>query len=192
MPLFLVATRKAINTNGVLAKWSNRYFVEVPTIQDALDAGNGIWTVGEAVFHNALAFCYEIYANAVNDPPNTPGTTQSVAAADSRGERVAIASDTLTLLPLWNVVRTDFPVVASRPSRKFYRIPLLEGDITSAQVDPDILIALQAGCSFIAGLDIMRDVDGQDYTGGSVVKGLTSRRLGRDSAVNVPPAPPFG
>ena len=192
MPLYLISTRKAINTNGITAKWSNRYFVQADTTQGALDAANGIWELGERPFHNALAFCYEVYANNTEDPPNTPGTTQPVAAGVMRGGRPATAASTTVLMPLANVVRVDFPVQESRPSRKFYRIPLLETDITSAQLDADIFNAVATGCEFIAGLALMRDVDGQAYMGSAVVRGLTVRRLGRDADRAVPPGPPFG
>lgn len=193
MPLFLVQTRKAINTGGFAAKWSNRYFVEVPDIGIAILAGSDIWQNGEAVFHSELAFCYEIYANLVGDAPFTPGQTGVMPAGVQRGTVDAGgAAGVGTLLPLFNVVRVDFPVVGSRPSRKFYRIPLREEDIGNAQISPVVASAVQAGAEYIAGQPSLRDVDGQDWIGSASIRGITSRRLGRDAQIGVPSGPAFG
>lgn len=192
MPLYQVSLRKAINTSGIAYKWSNRYFVQSPDVASALQSGINFWVLAEATFHNQLAFCYEVYANNTEDPPNTPGTVQSVPVGDQRGNRPGNASSVSILLPLWNVARIDFSVVASRPSRKFYRIPLLETDVTSAQLDPDISGAIIAGAALIATAGESRDVDNQLFTGSVSTPVLTSRRLGREAAFNVPAGPAFG
>ncbi len=192
MPLFLVETRKAVNTNGIAYKWSNRYFVDAPSISGALTFGQNFWTVAERTFHNALAFCYQIYANNTEDPPNTPGSIASVAEGVQRGARSAVASSTGQLLPAWNVVRCDFAVANSRPSRKFYRIPLLEADITNGEIDADLLTDIVAGASTLANAAEMRDVDGEAFTGDLGIIAITSRRLGKFAKTNVPAGPAFG
>ena len=192
MALFLVQTRKAINTGGITAKWSNRYFVQSDTESGAVAMGQAIWNDGERLFHNALAFCYSIYVNNMADAPNTPGLEIGVPTGVQRGARAATAVTVGTMLPLFNVIRVDFPVLASRPSRKFYRIPLLEGDIQDAQPGAALLSDIQAGCDVIASNWWMQDPDAQSYAGTALVKGITSRRLGRDAAVSVPIGPAFG
>jgi hypothetical protein len=193
MPLFLVATRKAVNTAGITYKWSNRYFFEETDIVGALNAGQGTWELGERTFHAEHAFCYEIYANQVGDPPFTPGTTRAVPIGIQRGSVVAggaIGID--TVMPNFTVARVDYAVIASRPSRKFYRLPLMEGHVDRGQLTVAITGIIQSGANFIASLGNIRDVDGQSFTGSAVVFGVTSRRVGREAAVGVPSGPPYG
>lgn len=192
MALYSISVRKAINTNGVVYKWSNRYYGQVTSTFQALELGQAIWESGERLFHNALAFCYEIYVNNMEDPPFTPGTTGAIPVGIQRGARTAIATDTTQLLPSFNVLRVDFPVVASRPSRKFYRIPLLESDMTSANISTALGSSLQAGVNAIAAFPLIRDPDNQGYSSVGIYKGVTSRRIGREAAVAVPGGPPFG
>lgn len=192
MPLYLCKLNKAINTSGIQAKWSNVYFVQANDSSEAVTMGNVLWGNGERGFHNQLAFCYSIYVNNTEDPPNTPGLEVPVQSAVQRGTRSATAASTLTILPLANVVRVDYPVAASRPSRKFYRIPLLEGDIQELQLVGDLPALLQTGINALASQGWLRDPDGQAYVGSGIIKGLTTRRLGRESGLNVPTGPAFG
>lgn len=192
MPLFNIGVRKAINTNGIAYKWSNRYFVQMPDTLSALELGLDIWENIEAAFHLDLAFCYEIYANNTEDAPFTPGTTFAVPLGVQRGLIEAGPDNTPDLLPPWNVVRVDFPVVASRPSRKFYRIPLIEQQITSGQLNASWLAVAQPALNLFSTVLAMRDIDNQPYSGNPIIRGLTSRRLGRDASQSVPPGPAFG
>lgn len=193
MPLFLVQLRKAINTSGIAYKWSNRYFTDQPDITGALGQGLGWWDTYERTFHGELAFCYEIYANQVGDAPFTPGSILAVPLAIQRGALPQQATgSTTTLLPSFTVARVDFPVFNSRPSRKFYRIPLREDLVESAQLTPAYTATLSAGATGLAGEPSMRDVDGQSFQGSASVRGVTSRRLGRDAFQGIPASPPFG
>src|SRR5215218_5481369 len=99
MGLWNVQLRKAINSNGIAYKWSNRYFVDKPTPEEALLQAQNLWVFGERSFHGALVFCYEVYANLVGDTPFTPGYTAAVPAGNQRGSITQAAGDTLFLLP---------------------------------------------------------------------------------------------
>lgn len=194
MPLYLAQLRKAINTGGFAAKWSNRYFLNAPTFGDAEGYAQQLWFDVESVFHGELAFCYEIYINLVGDAPGNPGTIVPVAVPNQRGQQPqAGVAGVQSLLPLFNCVRVDFGVEVSRVSRKFYRIPLQEVDIENAQLIPaNVTAILNAwGAAFAAGIPVV-DPDNQAWTGAVAVKGLTSRRLGREAQIGVPSAPPFG
>lgn len=192
MPLYLVQTRKAISTDGALYKWSNRYFVETASEAAAHQSARGIWSA-ERQFHDEHAFCYETYANLVGDAPFTPGTVEAVPANIGRGLVNPVGRG--HLLQPWTVVRVDFPVQASRPSRKFYRVPLREVDVNHMEIEPAMVADIQAGLLALSQpgyLAVLRDVDGQPFVGQGVLRGLTSRRLGREAAVNVPSGPPLG
>lgn len=192
MPLYLIATRKAINSDGASYKWSNRYFVETANETAAHSSARGIWNA-ERNFHDEHVFCYETYANLVGDAPFTPGTVEAVPANIGRGLRNAVGRG--HLLQPWTVVRVDFPVQASRPSRKFYRCGLREVDVNHLELEPAMAAAITTGLTAMAQpgfLAVLRDVDGQPWVGPGINRGLTSRRLGREAAISVPVGPPFG
>ena len=192
MPLFLLRLDKAINVGGVSYKWSNRYFSEDAGYAGALQRAINYWVLGERLFHGALAHCYQVYANNTADPPNSPGQLAGVPNELQRGAVIEGAADVLNILPSWNVVRVDFPVVNSRPNRKFYRLPLREGDITNGLLDADVLTRMSPGCNTLATSSGHRDSQGNLLTGTFIIRGITSKRLGKFAGVSVPVGPPFG
>jgi hypothetical protein len=192
MARWLISLRKAINTNGIAYKWSNTYFAEAGDAVGALGIGARIWLEGERLFHKDLAFLYEVYVNETGDAPFSPGSIGTVDVGVRRGLSIAGPSTTDVLLPPFNVVRVDFSVVSSRPSLKFYRLPLMEGDITAGQLVQARINEIQAGLAGLAGITSLVDVDGQDWTGSASIKSITSRRLGREASLAVPVGPAFG
>jgi hypothetical protein len=186
---FLVATRKACDGSQV-AKWSNRYFLEADNIDAALTAASGIWTAAEVLIHDHRVYCYEIYANLVGDAPFTPGTIRAIPAPSQRGSVSSGARG--EELPLFNVVRCDFPVVNSRPSRKFYRCLLRTGDIDDGNLNITHAARVDQMLQAIASFGNIVDVDGQGWVGQGVQRGITARRLGREAALGVPAGPPLG
>lgn len=192
MALWLASIRKAVNTSGIAYKWSNRYFVQANTSSEALSIAAQIWLQGERLFHNQLAFAYEFYVNNTADAPNTPGVIGTVLEGVRRGLAPASATTTAVILPPGNVVRVDFPVPGSRSSRKFYRLPMLESDITEGQLSTSTSNVIQTGVNAIASLAGIRDVDNENFGGAGVVRGVTMRRLGREAFFAVPTGPAFG
>ena len=189
MPIFLVETRKA--SDGIIAaKWSNRYFVDVNDENEAYGQGLGIWDTAEKLVHDERVFCYEIYVNQQGDAPFTPGLNGAVPAGIQRGSRSALSRG--EEMPLFNVVRCDFPVVNSRPSRKFYRPLLRTGDIDDGNINTATQTLYGQLVLALAQVTTLVDVDGEDWFGTGIVRGVTSRRLGRDSGLNVPVGPPLG
>lgn len=193
MALYLVSVRKALNFGGAAYKWSNRYFCDVAGANDANVVGQQIWTEGEKRFHSILIHAYEVYVNAVGDPPGSIGFTYPIPPGVQRGEVSAGIPPTLdATLPLFNVIRVDFGIAGSRPSRKFYRSGLQEGEVQALTLVPSKVTQVQQAVDAIASLGDLRDVDNQVYTGVASVRGITSRRLGREAAVGVPNGPAFG
>lgn len=192
MALWLASIRKAVNASGIAYKWSNRYFVNANTSGEALGIAANIWINGERLFHNQLAFAYEFYVNNTADPPNTPGVIGSVLPGVQRGSAPATAATTVQILPPGNVIRVDFPVPGSRNSRKFYRLPMLESDITEGQLSASTATLVQSGINYIASLAGIRDVDGEPFGGAGVIRGVTMRRLGREAYFAVPTGPAYG
>jgi hypothetical protein len=188
MPLFRVTPRKAINDAGGRAKWSNLYYINASSVNEAAAIGVNVWVYGERLFHRSRVFCYEVYATSLV-PADNVFTTSAVPEGLQRGGIVGAGDQ----LPLFNVLRVDLPVLAGgRPSRKFYRPTLEEGDqINGALTNAPLLAAIAAGMAVIQSTPEVRDESGNFFSG-HVIKGITSRRLGRDSSANVPSAPPQG
>lgn len=189
MPVYLIETRKA--SDGIAArKWSNRYFVNVNSVEEAYGQGLGIWDVAEKPAHDNFVFCYAIYVNLQGDTPFSPGTVGAVPAGIQRGTLSSVGRG--EELPLFNVVRVDFPVINSRPSRKFYRPLLRTGDIDDGNINTATVTRFNALVTSLATITTLVDVDGEDWFGAGIVRGVTSRRLGRESALNVPAGPAQG
>lgn len=189
MALFLVLTRKATQLFGG-RKWTNRYFVEASDEAAALDHAVDIWQNYERTVHYQDVYCYEVYANNTADPANSIGATRPVSPAIQRGGLNSAGAG--NLLPDHNVVRVDFPVVASRPSRKFYRVPLFTNDVNANALVGGVLGAMVGSMGALASRPYMRDEDGQLWVGGALVRGITSRRMGKFAALGVPNGPPLG
>lgn len=188
MAVFKVALRKAVGA-PFTRKWSNTYYVDAGTHLEAAGLGVNLWNLGESLFHSEGVFCYEVYANSTFDPPGSPGLVQAIPAGDQRG--ALTGWNPAQALPLFNVVRVDFATFESRPSRKFYRLGLQETSIENGQLLAAYNTLIQETCEDMAAFPYTVDVDGQSWFG-ATVKGITSRRLGRDSGVDVPVGPAFG
>lgn len=188
MPLYLAQVRIATQELGG-RKWSNRYYVDAATETQAHAYARELWYASRGV-HNITTYCYETYVNLMNDPPFSVGSVEAMPAIDSGGTLPNTGRG--ELLPSFNVVRMDFPVTGSRPSRKFFRPLLREGDtVGDTLTGADILLAFTTLKADFRDLPFVRDVDGQPWvtSADSILKGVTSRKFGREAALNVPPQP---
>ena len=192
MALWKATIKKAVNSSGLAFKWSNTYYVDADTSTGALSVAANLWINGEALFHNQLAFAYEFYVNNTADPPYTPGVVGSILPGVQRGLRTATLADVPSVMPPFNVVRVDFPVPGSRASRKFYRLPLRESDVSDQNIVIALAEALQTGVNYIASHPAIRDPDGEAFGGVGINRGITSRRLGKFAYLSVPVGPAFG
>lgn len=182
MSLWRVTVRKAITGSaGISYKWSNVYYVDRADLSAALASGQGIWT-RERGFHSVDAFCYQIYVSDL-----VPNTTNFVQAPPPSAVQFGTYANTGSDWYFSGVAqRVDLFVTASRPSRKFYHPPFTEQDIVDGRdTVAAFQTALSTGVGNIVALPELRDVDGQTVTGWGNF-GLTHRRIGRDSFVNVP------
>jgi hypothetical protein len=185
MALFKVQVRKATNDAGGAFKWSNTHYVETLSPSTAAFTGIQIWMEAERFFHRSRVFCYEVYASSVVEGDNA----YHIEALDSESQPglFAGAGDQL---PLFNVLRVDLNTAAGgRPSRKFYRPTLEEGDQTNGIItNTAYLAALQNGLVDLINIPGVRDESGNSFAS-ATIKGITARRLGKFAAVAVPPAP---
>lgn len=186
MAIFRVQTRLAHDTPGYTPyKWSYLWYVNVAALADAVTLGEQIWEALRSA-HSARAFCYELYVSDTL-PTSVVYTLSPITPGSQRGTAPVVNN----LLPSYNVVRVDLNAVGSRPSRKFHRLPLGEDQIAFAQLVESSATAIQAAFEDAALLANVCDESGNPFTG-VVVKGVTSRRLGKFAYTAVPSGPAFG
>lgn len=183
MALFRLVVRKAINISGAVYKWSNIYFVDRASAQDAAATmGPAVWN-RERGFHSTDAFAYEAYASDL--VPNTSNYAIVPITANQHG----LWSASGDLLPSFCALRVDITISGpSRPSRKFYRIPLRETDWTGSGISTGLAAAVDSGVASLVALPELRDESGNQVSS-FVVRNVTSRRLGRHASEDVPTNP---
>jgi hypothetical protein len=96
-------------------------------------------------------------------------------------------------LPLFNVLRVDFPAPTGRPSRKYYRLPIGEDDQTDGFINEATRLTFQSYVdTFFAEpeSDSLIDVDGQPLTSGVVMRAVGMRQLRRGSRRRLLPVIP--
>jgi len=87
-----------------------------------------------------------------------------------------------TLMPLFNVVRIDFNVVSGgRPSRKYMRGWLGEGDVEFDNLAAASLTTFQTVANYFVTVQNYLDVDGQTFGSASVNAKVGMRQLRRGS-----------
>lgn len=186
MPLYLCQTRKATQLYGG-RKWSNQYFHVSSTVTAALAWVYSVWVSLEKPFHYDDCYCYEVYVNEVGDTPYSIGYTDPVVHADAYGNLASGSAGQKA--PTFVTLRVDFPVTASRPSRKFYRPILRETDFDGDNLAPGFSTIVSTAMANLGTIGGFYDVDGQVWLGTFSVKGLTSRRMGKTAALAVPAGP---
>lgn len=166
-------------------EWSNTYLYEADDLATAQAAGQAIGGV-EVGFHLDNV------------------TISRVLTSDTDPDTDVFAVDVLNLigtrgtgsggqwLPLFNVFRIDINVVGGgRPSRKYYRGPVLESDNVGGFVDPTVRGAIEA--SFAALITAANaeggelvDPDGQAYVNGVTFSKVGMRQLHRKRRKTTP------
>jgi len=103
--------------------WSNDYKVDTSVLDTAIAALALVYSA-ETGFHNAST----TFTHAVVSDLAVGSDVFSSVPLNSPGER----SDPGDNYPLWNTLRVDITAAGGgRPGRKFYRLPLGEGDVTN-------------------------------------------------------------
>lgn len=184
MALFKVVLRQAITGSAADYKWSNLWYVEAASVSEAADIGIEMWADALKDAAITATFCYEVYASDLN-PLASVYTIKPMPSADADG---TIAATGDLYIPS-AVVRVDLPVASGRPSRKFHRPPLWEAAVDNGRsLTSAILAPVTSAYNEVLATWPVRDEDGNSFTG-VVVRGLTTRRLGRDAYNDVPDPP---
>jgi hypothetical protein len=185
MTLYRLELRQAIYSgNTVRRKWRNTFFAERDSVDDALIVAQAIWS-NLRQQTRANVFCYEIYATDLN-----PGTSDYRVITVPNEEQTGLLSATPDLWDINVCWALSLNVGSSRPSRKYIRPGLAEGDFSGGNFTnfgwlSDYVNMVKLMLELIPPL---RDESGNPFSGTASIK-LSNRRLGRTSPLNLPPHP---
>lgn len=150
--------------------WTNRYFVEATNLIAAQGHGQSIVTV-ERGLHKAVVEFTKFRTSDV-----VPNTDIYVTTPINLAGTVAVNGE---LLPLFNVLRVDFGVLgAGRPSRKFYRLPVGEGEQSDGRFLLDTLSSIVGLLAPLLSIPIT-DPQGQLWNSAAPARAVGMRQLRR-------------
>ncbi len=177
MPLYDCVITKSINTQ----EWTNTYVVDAPTLQAARDIGVQIAAI-ELDVHQTY-----VEHRRLRTSSRVVGDDEYIITALIGNGTYSTSGDAM---PLFNVVRVDFNADSGRPSRKYLRGVLGEGDINFNALGATVIARAQAYANALVALDGYVDVDGQQLISAVVSSTVGMRQLRRGSKRRVLPTIP--
>jgi hypothetical protein len=177
-PFWQVDVQKRLGTEY----WTNVYHCARSNQESAKLFAEGVIALERILHQNIVAF---ISYRVAPFPGPSEGTIVPIGLFGTGG--------TNTYLPLFNVLRVDFPAPTGRPSRKFYRLPLAENAQIDGNIEPTLVAAYQVHVdNYFASPDSagMIDVDGQLLVSGRVMPPVGMRQLRRGSRRRITPVIP--
>lgn len=124
MPLYQADIEKRISSEF----WSNRYIINAPDFAQATEIADNLVFHERALHTTAVSFTrFRVSTTAIDDGIYT------IVPINAAGLRTTGTA----LLPLFNTLRFDLSAAVGRPSRKFYRGVLSEGDIAGDAIVVD-------------------------------------------------------
>jgi hypothetical protein len=177
---FRVTTEKYFATAGEY--WTNVYWVAANTMADAITAANSLCTAELALYYN-----HTVLTKARIDDGNENTDISNTVIKNQTGTRGANTTD---MLPLFICARVDFGATdGGRPSRKYLRAVLAEGDTGMAALTTGVLTLLANYGLAVVGTTAC-DPQGFDLTAASPFTAPQMRQLRRGSKKKVIPSFP--
>ncbi len=186
MAIYSIALRQSWDISGInRRKWSNVFFADAANPAAAAALGVGLWVNYLRTAVRQAVFCYEVYATsiAVGDELYA---VQTVPEASQRGTLTNGSGE-----PYEPKSCVSVRILASqgRPSRKFWRPGLWEGDVVAGQtVNPTVTSAIESAFNDMLVNELLVDPDGQLLSSGVVTR-YTTREFGRESTEGLPTVP---
>ena len=159
--------------------WTNVYHCVASTPASAQFVADELVTLERGIHMGNVEFVSYRFAAF---PGPSEGTVIPIGAFGNG----AIAS----FLPLFNVMRVDFPATSGRPSRKYYRQPVAEANQENGVWIPTALAGFQANFTNFAATPVssqLVDVDGQLLQEGRISPSVGMRQLRRGSKRRLQP-----
>lgn len=179
MPVYQIDIEKSLQpTAGVTNYWTNVYYTNAASEAAAITTGQSVVTLEKQIHANNVTFT-KMRTRLVSDLAQT-GTVTVLTGTGAR-----TASE---YLPLFNVVRIDFGVASGRPNRKYLRLPVLEGDTTSALLTSAMktLVANSYSTPLI-NTNAITDKSGQPILTAAIADAVGMRQMRRGSKRKVTP-----
>lgn len=193
MAHFLAYLRQAWDIPGATARrWSNVFHLNSTDLAAATADAQALWINYLRAAARERVYCYETYVTSFAALDEVFNVT-AVPEGSQRGSLVTPSTGADPYLSKACVAVT-LNVSGSRPSRKFWRPGIYEGDITNGQSVGATLAAAIQGAFDNAIADLganLTDPQGAPFTGVGRLR-LTTREFGRESTADVPLPPPFG
>ena len=185
MPTFKVELRQAMERDGVpFRKWRNTFFVLGTNVGDAASRVKNDWETILRLAVRGHVYAYQVYATDL-DPDSSLFSLQAIDTAFQRGDlgvgdEIYVPEECLAV---------TIGVSSSRPSRKFWRPGLIEGDFTKAVYSNSTLTTatITAFAALIATESYV-DPQSEPWTEVLSVK-QSNRELGRTAPFEVPAGP---
>lgn len=191
IPFFRVSLRLATDQPGQpFRKWSNTFYVEAANPVAAAAAGVGAWTGFLRGAARERVYCYQVYATDLL--ANTDN--YQVQNVDQAFQRGSLATPGTEPYQPKTCLSVTIPVDQSRPSRKFWRPGLYEGDVSNGVTINSTLADTIADAfnNLIANSEgLWLDPDRQQWLAPVQLR-LTTREFGREATADVPIPPPLG
>ena len=172
MPFYDVEVFKRLGSEG----WENKYTV---TAAD-MNAVRRAW--GEFATYERAIHATNVLIDYIRISSHVEGDNEYITIpVNANGLRFIAGGQ----LPLWNVVRVDFTHAAfGAPGRKYYRLPLAEGDTEDGLITGALASAIDTplGVMFtgLANLDVtLSDGTLEAVTGWSISNRVQYRKLTR-------------
>jgi hypothetical protein len=178
MPLYQLDIEKAFGSEF----WTNRYILNAASLSAAVASIGGVINAERNITDQNVSFTR---CRVADLDPNTDQYT--IVPLNQVGARANLTN----LLPLFNVLRVDFGVAEGRPSRKYLRGVLVEGDIDFTTISTSALTFFDTNyVDLLVPFDSYVDVDGEPIISGSVYPQVAMRQLRRGSRRRTEPIIP--
>lgn len=153
--------------------WTNRYYIEVDSLELGLGIATEIVAIERAVHISVVRFdkyrvsdTVEGTENYIIVPLGAPGLRESTEAA----------------IPLFNVARIDFPAGTGRPSRKYLRLPIQRSEVNGNMFENNFINFVNQNYGVPMGdLDGFVDPQGTALGTGQCSPNVGMRQLRRGS-----------
>jgi hypothetical protein len=167
----LTITKKLTSGNDSGKGWSNVYHLNEASLAAAVLHAPTIVDLEKTIYPDNV----QITRWSVHNPAvRGDGQSDSVAVVGTR-----TTGTPATQLPLFVAVLFKFTVTTGRPSLKYLRLPLDEGEISNGVVDSAVLDAISTGWAVPLVADgAITDESGNALTGYGFNHSAVSRQLG--------------
>lgn len=158
--------------------WTNVYHLNAPSLADAEVAALAIVGRERSMHRDNVSF-----TKVRVRPKLLPAGGGTVVATGGTGQ---LSSTGQNILPLFNVARVDFLTSVGRPSRKYFRLPIVANDAVNGTLNATITGIINTYAAGMVGDARFVDPQGQPFIGSFVDTRVAMRQLRRGAKRKLP------